>query len=444
MTKKAAANAGYRDALVTPSAARLTESLRDIGYDFPAAVADIVDNSIAAGAQTVEVDIEPDGAASRVSIADDGDGMSANGLLEALRFGSRRDYRQGDLGRYGLGLKTASLSQCRSLTVVTRNSRSVNPIARRLDLDLIAELDDWLITAPPQRQIPDSALLRLAEGTGTVIVWEQLDRILQSRPDSGWTRRRLESLVPRTAEHLSMVFHRQLERPADEGGLVILVNGTKLEPWNPFAPAEPGRELLPEQRFEISVGDVTGAVRLSRVVLPAKDRFSRPGEWDRLSGPRRWNRQQGLYVYRADRLVQWGGWAGLRGIDEHLKLARAALDFDTDLDPAFNINVAKMRVTIPIQLRQMLERPVHELCLAAESAYRGAGGRGRPIPGPPGPDRRDQDSGTAGLALRAAAMRAGEYPAFQRIVDVLATSAPEVHAALGFATNRASKGSPAG
>ncbi len=424
--------ASYRGELVTPSAARLTESLRDIGYDFPAAVADIVDNSIAAGARTVEVDIEADGAASRVSIADDGDGMGVYALLEALRFGSRRDYRTGDLGRYGLGLKTASLSQCRSLTVVTRSARASKPIARRLDLDLIAELDDWLITTPAHWEIPESALRRLAEGSGTVVVWEQLDRILQSRPDSGWTRRRLESLIPKTAEHLSMVFHRQLERAGGAGGLVILVNGTKLEPWNPFAPAEPGRQILPEQRFEVSVGDVTGAVRLSRVVLPAKDMFSRPGEWDRLSGPRRWNRQQGLYVYRADRLVQWGGWAGLRGIDEHLKLARAALDFDTDLDPAFNINVAKMRVAIPIQLRQMLERPVHELCQAAEAAYRGAGNRGKASPDRPSPERRDQDGGAAGMALRAAAMRAGEYPAFQRILQTLAGSAPDVHSALGF------------
>jgi Histidine kinase-, DNA gyrase B-, and HSP90-like ATPase len=105
---------------VTPSAARLTQSLRDIGYDFPAAVADIVDNSVAAGASTVEVDIEFDGADSRVFIADDGVGMTSHALTEALRYGTRRGYARGDLGRYGLALKTASLSQCRCLTVVSR------------------------------------------------------------------------------------------------------------------------------------------------------------------------------------------------------------------------------------------------------------------------------------------------------------------------------------
>lgn len=117
----------HRSAAITPSAARLTDSLRDIGYDFPSAVADIVDNSIMAGASRVEILIEFDGSSSAVFVADDGCGMTANGLLEALRYGTRRSYSKGDLGRYGLGLKTASLSQCRSVTVVTRHSKPAWP-----------------------------------------------------------------------------------------------------------------------------------------------------------------------------------------------------------------------------------------------------------------------------------------------------------------------------
>src|SRR4029453_17997696 len=131
-----------------PSAARLTESLRDIGYDFPTAVADIVDNSIAAGAERVEILIEFDAVNSRVFIADDGLGMTGKGLIEALRYGSRRHYGRGDLGRYGLGLKTASLSQCRSLTVVTRRPGSERTWARMIDLDVVAEWDDWIIITP--------------------------------------------------------------------------------------------------------------------------------------------------------------------------------------------------------------------------------------------------------------------------------------------------------
>ena len=142
------------------------------------------------------------------------------------------------------------------------------------------------------------------------------------------------------------------------------------------------------------------------------------------------------------RLVQWGGWNGIRGIDEHTKLARAALDFDTDLDSVFNINVAKMRVTIPPQLRQMLERPINELCGRADDTYRktsrrdangpASDGARRPPWAAPDPATRTVDD--AGLALRAAAMHAGEYEAFQRIVATLRQQAPEVAEALGLRT----------
>jgi hypothetical protein len=229
-------------------------------------------------------------------------------------------------------------------------------------------------------------------------------------------------------------------------GLVITVNGQKVQPWNPFAPSEPARNELPFQRFELNVGDIFGTVSLQRFVLPPRDEFSSHDEFERHSGPLNWNRQQGIYIYRADRLVQWGGWNGIRGIDEHTKLARAALDFDTDLDSVFNINVAKMRVTLPPQIRQMLERPINELCSYADDRYRKASRRadkdqqtapqvpdgalvgGRDVRSTP---RASTLGGDAGLALRAAAMQAGEYEPFRRIIAILAQQAPEIASALG-------------
>lgn len=431
----------WKSAAITPSAARLTESLRDIGYDFPSAVADIVDNSVMANASHVDVTIEFAGEDSYVVISDDGDGMTSNGLVEALRYGSRRTYRRNDLGRYGLGLKTASLSQCRSVTVVT-GVRTVPGVVHRrmLDLDLIAEWDEWLVVEPPMVPVIERSTDRLKSEPGTVVIWRKLDRVLpEKRPDGGWARRRLESLVTKTAEHLGIVFHRYLET-ADGRGLVITVNGQKVQPWNPFAPTEPTTKELPFQRFELSVGDVSGTVSLCRFVLPARDQFSSPEEFERYSGPMNWNRQQGIYIYRANRLVQWGGWNGIRGIDEHTKLARASLEFDSDLDAVFNINVAKMRVTLPPQIRQMLERPINELCGYADDRYRKAA-RHVSREQPPAPDlqptaRPQQDvrvpsRSDAGLALRAAAMEAGEYKSFQRILAVLKERAPDVAASLG-------------
>jgi hypothetical protein len=431
-----------RPAEITPSAARLTESLRDIGYDFPAAVADIVDNSIMAGASRVDIVIEFDGKDSSVMIADDGQGMSANGLIEALRYGSRRKYSSRDLGRYGLGLKTASLSQCRSVTVVSgRSSGSGRTAVRTLDLDLIAEWDEWLVVEPPRDPAVAQARDRLIAGPGTVVIWRKLDRVLPEKgPDGSWARRRLTALAAKTAEHLGMVFHRYLE--GIEGrDLIVTVNGEKVPPWNPFAPGEPCRTELPLHRFEVVVGDVSGTVTLQRYILPARDQFSSAEQFEDLSGPLNWNRQQGLYIYRADRLVQWGGWNGIRGIDEHTKLARAALDFNTDLDSVFNINVAKMRVTIPPQIRQMVERPINELCAQADDAYRKTSRRtapdqykdtqGRPTGKPAAETMSRTIGGDAGLALRAAAMQAGEYEAFRRIAAALSQEAPEIADALG-------------
>lgn len=428
-------------AAINPSAARLTESLRDIGYDFPSAVADIVDNSIMAGAERVDIVIEFDGADSFVLVADDGCGMTANGLVEALRYGARRTYPRGDLGRYGLGLKTASLSQCRSMTVATRSSTSRSRVTTRmLDLDLIAEWDEWLVVEPTDDAVVSRAKT-LVEEPGTVVIWRKLDRVLpEKRPHGSWGKRRLEGLASKTAEHLGMVFHRFLEG-IDTQNLVITVNGEKVEPWNPFAPGEPARTALAPQRFEIVAGASVGKCTLQRYVLPARDQFSSPLEFERLSGPLNWNRQQGLYIYRADRLVQWGGWNGIRGIDEHTKLARASLDFDTDLDSAFNINVAKMRVTIPPQLRQMLERPINELCGRADDIYRKTSLRAAPEDRSGNGERRSSAVGSGtpgdaamegtGLALRAAAMRAGEYESFLRIVAALRQQAPAVAETLG-------------
>jgi hypothetical protein len=312
---------------------------------------------------------------------------------------------------------------------------------RMLDLDLIAEWDEWLIVEPPMVQVLERSAERLKSEPGTAVIWRKLDRVLpEKRPEGGLARRRLDSLAVKTAEHLGIVFHRYLEA-ADGRELVISVNGNKVRPWNPFVPSEPTTTELPLQRFSLSVGDVSGTVALRRFVLPARDEFSSLEEFERYSGPLKWNRQQGIYIYRANRLVQWGGWNGIRGIDEHTKLARASLEFDTDLDSVFNINVSKMRVALPAQIRQMIDRPINELCAHADDRYRKAS---RHVSADESPQlvRKSEEQGPvrhpvtfrsdAVIALRAAAMEAGEYAAFLRILTVLAERAPQMAAYLEF------------
>jgi hypothetical protein len=422
---------------VTPSARRLTDSLRDIGYDFVAALADIVDNSVAAGATEVDVEIVFEGAQSYVLIADDGDGMTESELNEALRFGTRREYELGDLGRYGLGLKTASISQCRRLTVVSRRALTYRRLAAKtLDLDHIEATDRWEVIDPLTDSAAAKSLEWVADAPGTVVVWQNLDRVLpERRPEGGWAKRRLEQLAGRSRDYLGMVFHRFLEGNAlRDRALTITVNGEKAAPWNPFAPLEDHRVALPRQRFEVAVGNLYGHVSLQRYVLPPRSRFSSLAEFERMSGPLRWNRQQGLYIYRADRLIQHGGWCGIRAADEHTKFARAALDFQTDLDVLFQINVAKMRVSLPAEVRTLLERPIHELCHRADATYRKDAQQGIPPKAGvrSGEPAGRSDAGVIGTALMSAALDAGEHAAFIRIMDKLRSVSPEIAEGLGW------------
>lgn len=419
---------------VAPSAARLTTSLRDIGYDLPSAVADLVDNSLAAGADRVVIRFE--GSENpRVIIADNGFGMSPDEAVEALRFGSRREYERGELGRYGLGLKTASLSQARTLTLLSRRPASATIAVRQLSLDTVTDRDEWVIHEPEDSPALTEArsLISLGEGGAdlrTAVVWEDLDRVVPEGMVDGWARRRMATAARKTAQHLGMVFHRFIEGLEGRPPVTIEVDGEVLEPWDPFARHERRTLSLPTQTFEITDGPVTGAVTLERWVLPTRFAFSGPAAFDNAAGPRKWNRQQGIYIYRADRLVQSGGWAGLRAIDEHTKIARCALSFDTDLDSAFNINVAKMRVSLPAQLKSMLQRPVQEMCNRAEAVYRQSSlDDAAPV------EQKMVARGTlnaqAGLSLLAAAAQADQLDSLRLIARTLSRDQPELATALG-------------
>ncbi|WP_392399036.1 ATP-binding protein [Corynebacterium lehmanniae] len=420
---------------IPPSARRLSESLRDVGYSLESAIADLVDNSIMAGASEVDISVVFDGRDSFIRIADNGAGMDSDALNEAMRFGSHREYGEGDLGRYGLGLKTASMSQCRRIEVFSRTATTETE-ARALDLDFIHATDDWLIydiSDEADGAQPDSFL-----GTphGTTVVWKRLDRILPAKsPDGGWARRRIERIPEKLAPYLSMVFHRFLSGEAYRS-LSISINGKPLEPWDPFVRNEEDSRELQADVFEIEKQAGSGQVKLRRFLLPTRDQFSSSDAYEQASGLDKWNRQQGLYIYRADRLVQWGGWAGIRTTDEHTKLARASLDFDTDLDETFNINVAKMRVTLPSELRKMIARPLNELCMQADAAYRRSQSRSALETTPPDPipfSSGDSETGESiGLSLRAAAARTGDFEALTRMMGLIKKEIPELAAFLGF------------
>lgn len=416
---------------VSPSAKRLTRSLRDVGYSFESAIADLVDNSIAASATAIFVQMNFEGVHSTITVSDNGTGMDSNQIEEAMRFGSKRNYSFNELGRYGLGLKTASLSQCRRLTVETITDSSLEPLALTLDLDFIEATDQWAILNNSE-ELSIEDLHRAVHGThGTRVIWSKLDRVLPTKSaDGGWARRRFQRLEQTLVTHLGMVFHRFLD-PSYVNPVRIYVNGSEVAPWDPFAISECKTIEYSSSSFEILHEETAGVVALKTYILPSRDDFSSSSAFENAAGPSKWNKQQGLYIYRANRLVQWGGWSGIRAIDEHTKFARARLDFDTNLDEAFNINVAKMRVTIPSELRKMLARPINELCIAASTTYRKSNQRDTPRAefALDSIDARSFEN--LGISLKSAALRTGHYNALEDIARLMKKESPEVVKLLG-------------
>jgi hypothetical protein len=347
-------------------------SLRDIGYDLQSAVADLVDNSIDAGAKTVAIDVCRKGQLSFIRITDDGRGMTERVLDEAMRYGSRRTYGARELGKFGLGLKTASLSQCRRLTVATRTTPSGRVRVRRWDLDHVNERDAWELERLVPSECPSYLVDPLNTGTGTVVLWEKLDRILAySHPSGDHALRALEAMSESISEHLAMVFHRFLSgTTASRRRLKILFNGQSLKPWDPFATTESATQQLVEQRLMIDVKSKTHVLSVRPFVLPSQVQFSSVEAHLAAGGPKKWNRQQGFYIYRGDRMIQSGGWNRLRTMDEHSKLARIALDVPAELEDTFQINVAKMRVVVPEEARPQLRALAAGVANAAQEAYR--------------------------------------------------------------------------
>lgn len=353
--------------LVEPHADALIESLRAFGYTPASAIADLIDNSISAGARNVWLEFSWAGATSRISIRDDGRGMIPDALVSALRPGSlspteHRD--RNDLGRFGLGLKTASFSQCRRVTVATRASNSPLVI-RRWDLDYVSQQKEWRLlhgAAPGSEE-----LIKVHEPTGTDVLWEVLDRIVGStREDDKQAHGRFLSMIDEVESHVAMVFHRYMTRAK---GVTIWINDRKVKPWDPFLSHEPATQRLAESRLSLN-GET---MIVNPYILPHHSKLSKK-DHKSAAGPRGWNAQQGFYVYRNDRLLLTGDWMNL-GFqkEEHHKLARIAIDFPAALDHEWNIDVRKSRARPPGALRDELRGIARKTRERASEVYRHRG-----------------------------------------------------------------------
>ena len=217
-----------------PNPKNLIHALRDIGYSLETAIADIIDNSITASATEIQLHVKFDLENSYLAIVDNGKGMNTEELRHAMSLGSfdplaHRDNK--DLGRFGLGLKTASFSQASKLTVATKHNGKL--IARNWDLDHIAQTKKWEVGVFTVKQAKDLPEVETLSENGTLVLWEKLDRLIET--DS---RRNPEDIfwdkVDETRQHLSLVFHRYLTGEPGLKKISITINGDPIIPFNPF------------------------------------------------------------------------------------------------------------------------------------------------------------------------------------------------------------------
>ncbi|NYE38016.1 hypothetical protein F4692_003161 [Nocardioides cavernae] len=348
--------------IAEPRADALIESLRAFGYTPEAAIADLVDNSISAGARTIRIDLVWDGRDSVVTVADDGHGMSEATLYDAMRPGSRsplEDRSTDDLGRFGLGLKTASFSQARELTVLTR-TKSNGHAVRRWDLDTVAVTGEWRLL----RSGPSDLDLTPDDDAGTLVVWSKCDRLVGDVDASdSKAHDRFLQLTRRVKQHLEATFHRFL---VGRGRVTMTVNGQPVIPWDPFLTDHPATQQLFSEELPFQ-GEL---IKVTAYVLPHRSKLT-PTQADHGHGASGWNQQQGFYLYRSNRLLVQGDWLGLGfAKDEHTKLARIAVDFPASLDHAWQVDVKKSSARTPGPLVAELRRIAKAARSRAEEVYR--------------------------------------------------------------------------
>ena len=330
-----------------PKASILIESMRDIGYSLEMALADVIDNSITAGARNIHILVDVLSPDVSIGILDDGSGMTRSELIDAMRLGSRhpRENRDtSDLGRFGLGLKTASFSQCRKLTVAARKGGKTS--IATWDLDHVRDTDQWSLIVPQNLDgVPFSEQL---SSDGVLVVWEKLDRAVE-QDGSDTARKHFTRRIDEVRQHLELVFHRFLKREGRSEKVVILLNGRELEPFDPFNASHPATHHGNVETIPIR----TSAVRIKMHTLPHHSKVTRK-EWDQYGGPQGYLRSQGFYLYRERRLIVHGTWFGLARQTELTKLTRVQIDIPNELDAEWQIDVKKAWARPPLQVRTRL------------------------------------------------------------------------------------------
>lgn len=336
-----------------PNAASLMQSLRAFGYDISTAVADLIDNSITAKANRISIQFEWNNGEPWISIADNGHGMSEQTLFEAMKTGSKNPLEardENDLGRFGLGLKTASLSQCKRLTVATREEGGAISI-RCWDLDIVTENNAWILLKTATTTAADIIVDHFDQvSSGTIVVWEKIDRII---PDTHICdveyQHAFLAYAQSVKEHISVVFSSYMRGP---NKVTFELNQRIIDLWDPFMMDNSFTTRMPTESVYVNGSEV----KIKTFVLPHQSKLS-SDEFASYAGLHGWNAQQGFYIFRNNRLIVAGDWLidGMEKLEQY-RLARIRIDIGNETDSEWGIDVRKSTAIPPISIQKEIKR----------------------------------------------------------------------------------------
>lgn len=340
-----------------PDPERVIIGLRDTGYEFNIAVADIIDNSIAANATRIELNLLADFRGNiKLFITDNGDGMDRQGLINAMKYGSNVRPSAASLGKYGLGLKTASTAFCRRLSVISRHDGLNSPLMATWDLAHVAKMNKWalFLTDTCDEEALKYLDIVAPNHSGTVVVWDNVDRLVKdySDPAGKHARKALVSKELSLRQHISMVYQRFIDhKDIRASNVTISLNNEVVIAWDPFQ--QHVSELVAAETVPISMSDGRKASFTVRAfILPRREEFSND---ELASAALLSNNRQGIYIYRENRLIHDADWLGLYQKEPHLTLLRVEFSFDHKLDDAFHLDIKKSQIILNEDLVKWLE-----------------------------------------------------------------------------------------
>lgn len=349
-----------------PDAASLMTSARSFGnYDLPGALADLIDNSIKAHAKQVSLSCAWRAGEPEIRVLDNGHGMSAAELRTAMRPASSHPLAErspDDLGRFGWGLKSASFSQCKSLTVLSVRDGKLSGCV--WDLDAV---DGWAMGVLAAAEIRGMASPDLLKGDGTEVIWGKCDRLSE---EGALSEAEFDALIVQARQELALIFHRYLAGEVRGRKLTLRLNGQKIEAWDPFHRDHEATQELEEEPLRIEGRSIT----IRSYILPHYSKL-KPTQYEKLAGDEGLLRNQGFYVYRNHRLIISGTWFRLARHGELSQLVRVSIDIPNSLDHLWKITIDKSDAQLPAVLRNRLRQLVDGLRRRSAKVYRSKGGR---------------------------------------------------------------------